>query len=58
MNITQREAAAILGCHRNTILNMLDDGRLWSYRNDNRGRRVLDRETVEAFARGVRIRRA
>jgi excisionase family DNA binding protein len=56
--ITQAEAAGLLGVHRNTILNYLNDGRLFSYRRDTRGRRLLDRQVVEAFARGVGVRRA
>jgi excisionase family DNA binding protein len=56
--ITHVDAAALLGCHRNTILNMVNDGRLLSFTTDSRGRRLLDRAFVEAIARGAGWRRA
>jgi excisionase family DNA binding protein len=56
--ISHVDAAALLGVHRNTILNMVNDGRLLSITTDTRGRRLLDRSVVEAIASGAGWRRA
>lgn len=51
--LTNAQAARLLHVHRNTIRNMIRDGRLPAHPRNRRGWHLLDREVVEMYARGV-----